>query len=59
MIPSVTPRGTIGSHFRYPEASNKEIIVKTLAELFEHTLKDVYYAERKILKVLPKMAAPA
>ncbi len=29
---------------------------KTLETLFHDTLKDIYYAERKILKSLPKMA---
>jgi ferritin-like metal-binding protein YciE len=29
---------------------------KTLDDLFFHTLKDIYYAERKILKSLPRMA---
>jgi ferritin-like metal-binding protein YciE len=29
---------------------------KTLADLFEENLKDIYYAERKILVALPKMA---
>lgn len=29
--------------------------ITTLEDLFHHTLKDVLYAERKILKVLPKM----
>ena len=29
---------------------------KTLDDLFFHTLKDIYYAERKILKNLPRMA---
>ena len=28
---------------------------KTLEDLFNDTLKDIYYAERKILKALPKM----
>ena len=28
----------------------------SLAQLFEETLKDVYYAENAILKALPKMA---
>ncbi len=28
---------------------------KTLEDLFHDTLKDIYYAERKILKTLPKM----
>jgi ferritin-like metal-binding protein YciE len=32
---------------------------KTLDELFEDTLKDIYYAENKILKALPKMAKAA
>ena len=32
---------------------------KTLENLFHDTLKDVYYAEKKILKTLPKMAKAA
>ena len=32
---------------------------KTLDDLFHETLKDIYYAERKILKALPKMARAA
>jgi ferritin-like metal-binding protein YciE len=32
---------------------------KTLDDLFYDTLKDIYYAERKILKTLPKMAKGA
>ena len=32
---------------------------KTLENLFHDTLKDIYYAERKILKALPKMARAA
>lgn len=32
---------------------------KTLDDLFHDTLKDIYYAERKILKTLPKMARGA
>lgn len=32
---------------------------KTLEDLFYDTLKDIYYAERKILKALPKMARAA
>jgi ferritin-like metal-binding protein YciE len=32
---------------------------KTLNNLFEGTLKDIYYAERKILTALPKMAKAA
>lgn len=32
---------------------------KTLDDLFYETLKDIYYAERQILKALPKMARGA
>lgn len=32
---------------------------KTLDDLFYETLKDIYYAERQILKALPKMARAA
>jgi len=32
---------------------------KTLDDLFLNTLKDIYYAEKKILKALPKMAKAA
>jgi ferritin-like metal-binding protein YciE len=32
---------------------------KTLQDLFGDTLKDIYYAEKKILKTLPKMAKAA
>lgn len=32
---------------------------KTLNDLFHDTLKDVYYAEKQILKALPKMAKAA
>ena len=30
--------------------------VKTLEDLFHETLKDLYYAEKKLVKTLPKMA---
>ena len=33
--------------------------MKTLADIFEHTLKDVYYAENAIAKALPKVAKAA
>ncbi|MBE9603592.1 ferritin-like domain-containing protein [Acetobacteraceae bacterium H6797] len=33
--------------------------IKTMDDLFLHTLKDIYYAERQILKSLPKMAKAA
>ena len=35
------------------------MVEKTLQTLFHETLKDIYYAERKILKALPKMAKAA
>ncbi len=33
--------------------------VKTLDELFHETLKDIYYAENKLTKAIPKMAKAA
>ena len=33
--------------------------VKTLNDLFYDTLKDIYFAERQILKTLPKLAKAA
>jgi ferritin-like metal-binding protein YciE len=33
--------------------------MKTLAEIFEHTLEDVYYAENAITKALPKVVKAA
>jgi ferritin-like metal-binding protein YciE len=33
--------------------------VKSMEDLFIHTLKDIYYAEKQILKNLPKMAKQA
>jgi ferritin-like metal-binding protein YciE len=32
---------------------------KKLEDLFHETLRDIYYAERKLLKALPKMARGA
>jgi ferritin-like metal-binding protein YciE len=32
---------------------------KLLSDLFHETLKDIYFAENKILKTLPKMAKAA
>ncbi len=31
--------------------------MKTLAEIFEHTLHDIYYAENALVKALPKVAS--
>ena len=33
--------------------------MKTLRDLFEHELKDIYYAEKALVKALPKMAKGA
>jgi ferritin-like metal-binding protein YciE len=33
--------------------------MEKFSELFEETLKDIYYAEKAILKALPKMAKKA
>ena len=33
--------------------------MQTLAEIFEHTLQDIYYAENAITKALPKVAQKA
>jgi ferritin-like metal-binding protein YciE len=32
---------------------------KTLKDLFHETLRDIYYAEKQIIKALPKMAKAA
>jgi ferritin-like metal-binding protein YciE len=33
--------------------------MQTLQDLFEDSVRDIYYAEKKILKALPKMAKKA
>ena len=33
--------------------------MKTLAEAFHHTLKDIFYAENALTKAIPKMAEAA
>ena len=33
--------------------------IKTMDDLFAHTLRDIYYAEKQIVKALPKMAKAA
>jgi hypothetical protein len=46
-----------------PTANSKEATdgaeIKGLEELFHDTLKDIYFAEKKILATLPKMAKAA
>jgi ferritin-like metal-binding protein YciE len=49
-------RATWGGEY---QLEDKSMVTKTLDNLFHETLKDVYYAERKILKALPKMARGA
>lgn len=44
---------------RRPAAGRTAAKDKTLHDLFLDTLKDIYYAENKILKALPKMAKAA
>jgi ferritin-like metal-binding protein YciE len=43
----------------YPGKDREMAKQKTMEDLFHDTLKDIYYAERKILKALPKMARAA
>ena len=46
------------SHREPIESASKSItsaIEKNLDDLFEHALKDIYYAEKKILQALPEM----
>lgn len=40
-------------------SSKRKSSEKRLDDLFEHALKDIYYAEKKILKALPKMIKAA
>ena len=41
--------------FSHPAKGGRTLAEKTLETLFHDTLKDIYYAERNILKALPKM----
>ena len=41
------------------EQFRKGFKLKTMADLFEHTLKDVYYAENALTKALPKVSKAA
>ncbi|MEO9188543.1 MAG: ferritin-like domain-containing protein [Acetobacteraceae bacterium] len=50
------PSGPPSLFTRQPEWEN---LMKSLDELFMHFLQDVYYAERQLLKALPKMAKNA
>jgi ferritin-like metal-binding protein YciE len=51
--------GVASSHGQRCEETAMARKQKTLDELFHETLKDIYYAEKKILTALPKMAKAA
>ncbi|QDA36877.1 ferritin-like domain-containing protein (plasmid) [Paracoccus liaowanqingii] len=50
---------TIAAKARSAKASKQNTSKKGLADLFEHALADMYYAEKKIYKALPKMIKAA
>ena len=47
------------SSVRHVNGVAKMASEKKLDELFHHTLQDIYYAEKQILKAIPKMMAGA
>ena len=51
-MPTVSKSGSV-------KKASSSANAKTLGDLFHEQLKDVYYAEKKILKALPKMAKGA
>ena len=59
----IRTQGTRDAHLRFGNSLNSMLesfmADKTLETLFHDTLRDIYYAERKILKSLPKMARAA
>jgi uncharacterized protein DUF892 len=52
-------RGVAPSHEQHVQEMPMAKKEKTLEDLFHETLKDIYYAEKKILTALPKMAKAA
>jgi ferritin-like metal-binding protein YciE len=60
-VPSERPSqpGVASSHGQTCKETAMARKQKTLDELFHETLKDIYYAEKKILTALPKMAKAA
>ena len=52
------PRGMLQGH-SHPLEARMAAKEKTLEDLFHDTLKDIYFAEKKILTALPKMAKAA
>ena len=59
LLPAVTARKAQGRPVQQTEYCRMAAKQKTLEDLFLQTLKDIYYAERKILKSLPRMAKVA
>jgi len=55
-MPAQTQQNATTKSATKRKSSNVE---KNLDDLFEHALKDIYYAEKKILKSLPKMIKAA
>src|SRR5262245_58253618 len=56
---SLSCRGVAPSHEQHVQEMPMAKKEKTLEDLFHETLKDIYYAEKKILTALPKMAKAA
>jgi ferritin-like metal-binding protein YciE len=50
---------TVAAKARAAKASRQNSSPKGLGDLFEHALADIYYAEKKIYKALPKMIKAA
>jgi ferritin-like metal-binding protein YciE len=55
-----------GAHIQHPNNSKKDQVmslfskdIKTIDDLFVHMLRDIYYAEKKIVKTLPDMVKKA
>jgi ferritin-like metal-binding protein YciE len=51
--------GVLGTQHADQQMQPWRFDMKTLADAFEHTLKDIYYAESALLKAIPKTAAAA
>jgi ferritin-like metal-binding protein YciE len=61
-VPGTLPVGWrwgVGANNTSPRESAMQAKDKNLNDLFLDTLKDIYYAEKQILKALPKMAKAA
>jgi hypothetical protein len=64
-FPALCTAGTIGALQGWAAETSQDLngfpmpTEKTLSDLFLDTLKDIYFAEKQILKALPKMARAA